>query len=193
MARPRALALAAVLIAAGGATGAESDATGPGGSVGRAVEVSVQARLMEVIGREGTELAPFATDGCSGGMSAAWDLAARLLPGFAEAHAEAPPWEGCCVTHDRAYHDAGGARTAEEGFAARLKADTELRLCVAATAQDRAPALEALYGVGEAAVRSAYGLVADAMFRSVRLGGLPCSGLPWRWGYGYPDCVPIGP
>jgi hypothetical protein len=30
--------------------------------------------------------------------------------------------------------------------------------------------------------------IADLMYRAVRLGGIPCSGLPWRWGYGWPAC-----
>lgn len=40
---------------------------------------------------------PFTTDGCSGGMTWAW----QVLTG------DDPPWQGLCVEHDRAYW-AGG-------------------------------------------------------------------------------------
>lgn len=77
------------------------------------------------------------------------------------------PFEVCCVAHDRAYHAGGGEATPRGGYMARLGADRRLRACVADTG-------------GQA--------VAEAMFGAVRLGGGPCSGLPWRWGYGRPDC-----
>lgn len=36
---------------------------------------------------------PFTTDGCSGGMTAAWRAVYR----------KDPPWNGLCVEHDKAY------------------------------------------------------------------------------------------
>ena len=33
-----------------------------------------------------------------------------------------------------------------------------------------------------------YEVIGDLMYRAVRIGGIPCSGLPWRWGYGWPEC-----
>ncbi len=108
-------------------------------------------------------LKPFTTDGCSGFLSFNW----RLLFGVA------PPWEGCCLTHDRAYHQGGPV-------ALRLKADTELMRCVAA---------------------NGHPYWAIIMFIAVRLGGprwLPFPSLRkqtdgrWkfsmnevRWGYGW--------
>ena len=47
------------------------------------------------------------------------------------------------------------------------------------------------YETDEKAVIETYDAIAAAMFHSVRLGGGPCSGLPWRWGYGYPQCPTI--
>jgi hypothetical protein len=38
-------------------------------------------------------------------------------------------------------------------------------------------------------VDEAYAAIADAIFAAVRLGGAPCSGLSWRWGYGFPNCL----
>jgi len=68
-----------------------------------------------------------------------------------------PPWEDCCVAHDRAYH-AGGTR------AARLLADRELMQSVSAKGHP-------YFGI--------------LMFLMVRLGGHPLLPFPWRWGYGW--------
>lgn len=138
-------------------------------TLSRSVEMPGQRALMALVA-EGAPLAPFATDGCSGGMSATWHIAIGVWPGLATNQGESPPWEACCVRHDRAYHDAGGARTAEQSYSARLAADSALRDCVRESGSD------------------GYGVLAEAMYGAVRIGGGPCTGLPWRWGYGYPDC-----
>lgn len=153
------------------------------------VEMTGHRRLVGVMVEAGYRATPFATDGCSGGLSLAWRAIGDLLPPFAETHQENPPWEACCVTHDRVYHAAGGARTAEESHRARLVADEALRVCVRDAGARRSPQLMETYGVTEAQIAAAYALIADAMFNAVRLGGGPCSGLPWRWGYGYPGCL----
>jgi len=134
-------------------------------------------------------LAPFETDGCSGGLSAVWSVVAERFPAFAEAHGARAPWEACCVAHDRLYHAAGPAAGAVASYEARLDADRQLRACVEHAGEDRVPEIAALYDVGEDRVREGYDLIGRAMYLAVRLGGAPCSGLPWRWGYGYPDCV----
>jgi hypothetical protein len=131
---------------------------------------------------------PFSSDGCSGGLSTAWQTVSELFPAFAVTHEKRPPWEACCERHDRVYHVAGGARSPEAGFQARLAADGALRQCVIETGKRRAPALSKRYGVTGEQIDRAYETVADAMFKAVRVGGAPCTGLPWRWGYGYPGC-----
>ncbi|MEM1431727.1 MAG: hypothetical protein AAGG09_19900 [Pseudomonadota bacterium] len=153
-----------------------------------ALETAAHSRLMARIAAPDSALAPFTTDGCSGGLSEIWADVGAALPAFAEVHGETPPWEACCVTHDRAYHEAGGATDAEESYAARRAADAALRTCVQAEAGGRAAALHSQYGLGPETVRTAYVVIAAAMYRAVRVGGVPCSGLPWRWGYGWPDC-----
>lgn len=135
------------------------------------------------------DLAPFTTDGCSGGMSATWRVIAQSFPGFDELHGDLPPWEDCCIIHDKAYHDAGPDPTPEASFAARLAADEALRQCVVDTAHNRATDLAQSYEVSEAFVIEGFTAIGDAMFTAVRAGGVPCSGLPWRWGYGYPLCL----
>ena len=147
--------------------------TALGRQIERWRELWAHHRLVAVM--EGREPAPFTTDGCSGGMSALWSDLARRQPGLFPPGQSRPPWEDCCTVHDRAYHDAAGARDAATSFESRLSADRSLRTCVIASApagRDR-------------------NVLAEAMFAAVRLGGGPCSGLPWRWGYGFPDCVPF--
>lgn len=179
--------LLAALLFAGDVAVADPDQ--PGG-LGRAVEMPAHRALMAE--RQGRRLTAFETDGCSGGLSAGWRLVADAFPDFAEAYAAHPPWEACCVTHDRAYHAAGGATSAEESWQARLDADAALRSCVAGTAEGQVAAMTQLHDVTPEQVRAGYRAIAAAMYHAVRLGGGPCSGLPWRWGFGYPDCLPFG-
>lgn len=153
------------------------------------LELPAHRLLMGVVTAPGTALSPFVSDGCSGGLSSSWRVVADLVPGFAETHQAAPPWEACCFAHDRAYHAAGGARTAETSYSARLEADSALRACVIATGETRLADLATRYGGSETQVRRAYAAIAEAMFTAVRLGGGPCSGLPWAWGFGYPGCL----
>jgi hypothetical protein len=106
----------------------------------------------------------FTTDGCSGFMSFTW----RFVLGWP------PPWEDCCIEHDKAYWRGGDTSL-------RLKADTELMRCVAA---------------------KGHPYWAILMFFAVRIGGpwwLPFPSIrinkngTWhfsisevRWGYGWP-------
>jgi hypothetical protein len=158
------------------------------GPLSHALEIPSHRWLAGVRQAPGTVLAPFTTDGCSGGMSSLWTLIADQYPAFAEAHEGVPPWEDCCVAHDRAYHAGGPDPDPEASYGARVAADEALRRCVAATASDRDDVLRQLYGMTGAQVRRVYEAIGAAMFHAVRLGGGPCTGLPWRWGYGYPNC-----
>jgi len=56
---------------------------------------------------------PSSTDGCSGGVSWFWRNVLRRVP----------PWEGCCLEHDRAY-DMGGSEDD------RMIADLAIYACV---------------------------------------------------------------
>lgn len=192
------VALAVILCMTAGGAGAETatptvpDAGGLGDRIARAAEMPAHRWLAEVRNAPEATLAPFTTDGCSGGMSALWTEMAERFPAFAEAHEGRPPWEECCVIYDRAYHLGGADPEPAASFAARQAADDALRACVAATADSRDEVLHDRYGLGPGQVRLAYATIAAAMYRAVRLGGGPCSGLPWRWGYGWPTCGPGG-
>jgi hypothetical protein len=153
------------------------------------IEIGRHERLVERRTAEGAALAPFTSDGCSGGLSRGWAFISATLPVLARRHGDRPPWENCCVTHDRAYHTGGaGDADAKASFAARRAADEELRLCVIRSGDDRLDALSTEYSLSREDVSRLYRVIADAMYRAVRLGGVPCSGMPWRWGFGWPHC-----
>lgn len=134
-------------------------------------------------------LSDFTTDGCSGGLSAGWDYLAQSIPAFKERHGERPPWETCCMAHDRLYHVGGQhAATAEESFEARKEADEAFKACVLETGEVRSAELVAEYDLTAEQISAIYETIAALMYRAVRVGGIPCSGLPWRWGYGWPEC-----
>jgi hypothetical protein len=154
----------------------------------RDFELKAHRSLIQSLKENSPSLDAFSTDGCSGGLSKAWRTVSNRFPVFAKAHKNIPPWEPCCVAHDRSYHSAGGANKAHESYAARLSADKALRACVFGTRHKRSAHLSAEYGLSEAHVTAAYEAISNAMFDAVRVGGLPCSGLAWRWGYGYPRC-----
>lgn len=153
------------------------------------LELGRHEQLVETIKRGDAELSEFTTDGCSGGLSAGWRYLFQSIDRLEENHGHVPPWESCCVSHDRDYHRAAGrSMTAEQSFAARLKADESLRRCVIDTGTERAPELLQHYKISAEEVEDIYLMVATLMYRAVRIGGVPCSGLPWRWGYGWPAC-----
>ena len=78
--------------------------------------------------------------------------------------------------------------SAAESFGASEQADDVLRACVLATEKERGDQLRAEYGLGDEQVEELYKTIAASMHTAVRLGGMPCTGLSWRWGYGWPDC-----
>ncbi|MFD3189831.1 hypothetical protein ACFMPD_06085 [Sedimentitalea sp. HM32M-2] len=186
-----AAALGVALSLVAGAVSAQTGGQGRNGDqsgLARMLEVRAHQALIERIGRDDAVLAPFATDGCSGGLSDVWRMVSARFPDFAAAHEDRPPWEPCCVVHDAAYHDGTGGGTAEAGYAARLQADAALRLCVIDIGETRKRQLAEAYDIDSATVIAGYEVIADAMYLAVRLGGAPCSGLSWRWGFGWPDC-----
>ncbi len=152
----------------------------------RGVELPAHRALMD--SRGDADLIPFESDGCSGGLSSSWRLIADTFPKFSALYQAQPPWENCCVTHDRAYHNAGGAQSAGDSFDARLTADDALRSCVKAHGESHAEDYALQYDMTPDQIRSVHSITAEAMYMAVRFGGGPCSGLPWRWGFGYPGC-----
>lgn len=141
--------------------------------------------LASVQSTPGFTLQAFTTDGCSGGMSDAWRFFAGSIPAFAKRYGDHPPWEACCVEHDRAYWRG----ETDDGYTKRLAADQQLQQCVSDFGKAHAKEYADKYDLDVAMVERNFTIAADLMYRAVRLGGKPCSFLPWRWGYGWPHCI----
>ena len=132
-----------------------------------------------------SDIAAFTSDGCSGNLSKNWELLANTFPAFKNELGDKPPWEACCVEHDKVYWRG----SVVDGYTKRESADNELKRCIIATGTELAPELSARHSVSKKKVDQAFSLSADLIYRAVRLGGQPCSLLPWRWGYGWPNCA----
>ena len=155
----------------------------------RQLEIGRHEQLVSLKSDPVSTLAEFTTDGCSGGLTIGWEYLAEKIASFQEQHGTEPPWEDCCIAHDHPYHSGGPDKvTASESFRLRKEADLELKACVMETGAQRAPVLSKEYGLSVDQVVLLYDAVAELMYRAVRVGGIPCSGLPWRWGYGWPEC-----
>lgn len=153
------------------------------------LEISGHEKLTALKNNPLNQLSDFVSDGCSGGLSIGWEYLAGKIQKFEEIHGTKPPWEGCCVSHDRSYHAAGGRGiSAVEGFELRKRADQLLKLCVQRTGAERSAELGSAYGASGEEIELLYEFISVLMYRAVRIGGLPCTGLSWRWGYGWPDC-----
>lgn len=158
-------------------------------AIERQLELGSHEGLLARISEGDAVTNDFTTDGCSGGLSAGWEQLSARFPEFAARHGEQPPWQACCVAHDRHYHSGGeNASSASESFEQRKAADLELMGCVVDTGVQRSAALQEIYGLTEDQVRLLYESISELMYRAVRLGGTPCTNQPWRWGYGWPLC-----
>lgn len=179
-----ALIAAAVIIVQ---TSDESDSTLD--SIERKLEMGRHERLLSRISEDDATMNSFTTDGCSGGLSLAWEQLSGRFPEIATRHGNRPPWEECCVVHDRQYH-AGGATalSASESFDQRRDADLQLNACVVEVGHERSSELGSIYGLSDTQIEVLYQTTADLMYRAIRLGGIPCTDQPWRWGYGWPKC-----
>jgi hypothetical protein len=132
------------------------------------------------------QLAPFASDGCSGNVSKNWRVVVEQMSetsrSFAEAYqgAQNIPFEYACVKHDQAYH------TGDGGYVGRLQADIQLRSEIISYGIENAATVQSRAGLNtpEEAI-FLYELLTEAVYRGVRLGGAPCTGEPYAWGYGY--------
>ena len=152
------------------------------------MEIGRHQQLHQVALEHPDRLDDFTTDGCSGGLSVGWEYLAEKIPRFRKIHGEIPPWQGCCVDHDRAYYRGGQPVAADGSFFMRREADRKLMECVHSTGTDRREELSGAYGMTEKEVDGLYLVISRLMHRAVRIGGIPCTGLPWRWGYGWPEC-----
>jgi len=158
-------------------------------SIERSLELSSHQQLLSRIAEDNTLLNDFTTDGCSGGLSSVWSQLSVRFPDLARVHGDLPPWQSCCISHDRQYHQGGlGANSADLSFDQRKAADLTLKACVIETGLQRSAILQTDYDLSAEQIAGLYSLIAEAMYHAVRLGGIPCTSYSWRWGYGWPRC-----
>ena len=158
-------------------------------TVERKLELGRHQQLAEKKAIGGTVLTKFTTDRCSGGLSVGWTYLADKIDRVQSALGVHPPWESCCIEHDKSYHIAGDrGTTAIDSFVLRKEADSALKTCVLQVGVERTPELTAKYNLSAQEVEFLYKTISSLMYHAVRVGGVPCSGLPWRWGYGCPEC-----
>jgi hypothetical protein len=139
-------------------------------------------KLREV--QQKSVITEFVSDGCSGFQSESWHKLAEKIPQFRDHFGNAPPWEDCCIEHDKAYWRG----ETEQGYSRRLKADKALMQCVIVTGERVTPELVKKYDLDPKYIQRAFDITAQAMYRAVRFGGMACTAFPWRWGYGWPKC-----
>ena len=142
------------------------------------------APLAELQNNPKNRLAEFTSDGCSGGLSLTWLWLAETFPDFKLSYDSEPPWQHCCVNHDKAYWQG----PAGDGFNLRKQADRELKQCVLATGRKKSLARQKDVDFNQILFDNAFEQVASQMYRAVRISGGPCSPFPWRWGYGCGKC-----
>jgi len=148
------------------------------------LELARYQTLAQIQANPVNHLDAFTTDGCSGGLSDGWRFLARTLPVFKQKFGDKPPYESCCVAHDRAYWRG----ETENGYAKRLYADLSLQQCVAEYGVTHRDSFAREFHLSPDTIETNFKIVAALMYRAVRVGGMPCTVFPWRWGYGWPRC-----
>ncbi len=149
-----------------------------------AVERAAMLRLQRTIAVPGRVILPFTSDGCSGGLSAGWNRLSEAVPLFRHQFGDRPPYEDCCLAHDRLYWRG----VTEHGYEQRLAADQTLRACVLEHGRAHRDEYARQFALPPAVIDQNFQLIAELMYGAVRTGGGPCTPLPWRWGYGWPAC-----
>ena len=135
-----------------------------------------------------TPLNEFTSDGCSGNVSLLWTQAVNTLsdvfPKIDKNYADVQniPFESACMDHDKLYYLGVG------GYKGRLIADNMLREAILTYALENTEEIKARIGyeTDETAI-FLYESIAEFVYRGVRIGGAPCTGEPYAWGYGYSD------
>lgn len=151
-----------------------------------AMEEMQMAWLAKAQSRSGVSIRPFESDGCSGGLSDAWAYVAQAVPAVRQSLGARPPWQHCCVEHDRVYWQG----ETKQGYQLRLEADKALQVCVEQSGVTQRKALSKRLALNKDEIQQLFNVSAAMMYQAVRAGGKPCSYLPWRWGYGWPQCSP---
>jgi hypothetical protein len=131
-------------------------------------------------------LSSFESDGCSGNVSRGWQTAvgeiSKIFPNFADRYdgIQRIPFESACVLHDEAYHQGVG------GYTARLTADNALRTAILSYGIENTQEIQARMQLATPEEATfMYEIIAETVYRGVRVGGAACTGMPYAWGFGY--------
>lgn len=90
------------------------------------------------------------------------------------------PFESACVEHDYLYYKGEG------GYEARLMVDNKLRSDIINYAISNWQEItEKTPLKTKEEVIFAFEKIAEMIYRGVRIGGSPCTGQPYAWGFGY--------
>jgi len=137
-----------------------------------------------------TRLSPFETDGCSGNVSEGWTSAVKTLSNisddFSKKYSDQKniPFESAGISHDKIYHQGVG------GYVSRLNAGNQLRADIIKYGINNwQDIIENTPLKTKEEVVFVFEKIAEVIYRSVRVGGFPCSGQPYAWGYGYNNGV----
>lgn len=152
-------------------------------------KIAPYERLRRSYLASGRKLSRFWSDGCSAGLSPGWRMAALANPFLARNATGGPPFEHCCVEHDRVYHSAArDYPSPQASIRARALADDALRRCVRRSGLEVKRKIEATTGVSASATALSYGFLGEVMQGAVTAAGGPCTGASWRWGNGSAQC-----
>jgi len=152
------------------------------------ISPAVEAEQMKAleITKQMYDLEPFRSDGCSGNVSNLWKSAVTTLstqsPEFSEKYSATQdiPFEAACIAHDKLYHKGTG------GYVGRLRADNDLRTAILDYATTNSEDIKVRTGFSSTEqVIYMYEFIAESVYRGVRLGGAPCTGMSYAWGFGY--------
>jgi len=160
------------------------------------VHPAVEKKQMQALAltKQQYPLDTFKSDGCSGNISTGWRKAitelSNLSPSVADNYSnmQTIPFESACIAHDQVYHEGDG------GYVARLEADNALRAAIINYAIEHTAEIQSRTGIQlPEEVIFLYEIIAETVYRGVRLGGAPCTGMPYAWGFGYNqgNCVPL--
>ena len=151
------------------------------------VEIDRHERLAATRKAAGVTLAPFVSDGCSGGQSAGWALASSRFDFLLSVMAATRHRESCARSMTKSATRADRQMPTQRPALKRGVSQTSnCAHAYAGLARSERKILMTEYGLGRDEVTLLYRGIADAMYRAVRLGGAPCTRLPWRWGFGWP-------
>ena len=135
--------------------------------IAEALEGEQMERLAAQQNRSGITIDAFNSDGCSGGMSSAWSYLADTLPEFTRYAGDKPPWEHCCVAHDRDYWRG----ESDNGFRKREQADAKLRQCVQLTGREQSDEISTVLQLPKQDVFELIELTGELMYQAVRRNG----------------------